>query len=298
MSRISRFLEPQLVEYLNHLQLAARSAVAGSSSGQHKSPVRGPSVEFRQHRFYVAGDEPRRLDWRILARTDRPYVKEYDEETNLRCALLLDRSGSMGYGRQHGPKLDYAAKLTAALAYVMLGRRESVGLGTCGARGIEQWLAPASGPMQLARVLDMLEHTNAQGPSDMAQAMHSAAERLERRAMVIVISDFFADPAALRSGLAHLRHERHEVIAFQITDRDEEEFPFTSCCRLRGLEGEGSRVCEPGLARQTYQENLRRHRRALEEACWALRVDFQPLVTDRSLEESLRLFMSRRALRA
>src|SRR5580700_6735046 len=134
MSFVTRYLEPTLVERLNHLQLSARSVVEGSITGQHRSPVKGASVEFRQHRFYTPGDEPRRLDWRVLARTDRPYIKEYDEETNLRCALILDSSGSMAYGRNSGSKFEYGAKLVAALAYLMLGQTESVGVALCGAR--------------------------------------------------------------------------------------------------------------------------------------------------------------------
>src|SRR5881398_889226 len=126
MGFVSRYLEPTLVEQLNHLQLSARSVVEGAITGQHRSPVKGASVEFRQHRFYCPGDEPRRLDWRVLARTDRPYIKEYDEETNLRCVLMLDCSGSMAYGGKAGSKFDYGAKLVAALAYLMLGQSETV----------------------------------------------------------------------------------------------------------------------------------------------------------------------------
>src|SRR5579872_1257984 len=126
MSVVTRYLEPSLVERLNHLQLSARSVVEGSIIGQHRSPVKGASVEFRQHRFYTPGDEPRRLDWRIFARTDRPYIKEYDEETNLRCVLMLDCSGSMGYSSKAGSKLQYAAKLVASLSYMMLAQTESV----------------------------------------------------------------------------------------------------------------------------------------------------------------------------
>src|SRR5271169_2100012 len=138
MSFVTRYLEPNLVERLNNLQLSARSVVEGSIIGQHRSPVKGASVEFRQHRFYTPGDEPRRLDWRVLARTDRPYIKEYDEETNLRCVLMLDASGSMAYGAANGTKFDYASKLVASLAYLMLGQTESVGLAIFKSR-VESW---------------------------------------------------------------------------------------------------------------------------------------------------------------
>src|SRR3954471_6925073 len=162
MSFVTRYLEPALVERLNHLQVSARSVVEGATTGAHRSPLKGASVEFRQHRFYTPGDEPRRLDWRVLGRTDRPYIKEYDEETNLRCLLLLDESGSMAYGGarggssaagpgssggagvEPGSKFEYAAKFVASLAYLMLGQTESVGLALFGGR-VQQWLVPRSG---------------------------------------------------------------------------------------------------------------------------------------------------------
>src|SRR5580698_6242273 len=122
MSFVTRYLEPALVERLNHLQLSARSVVEGSITGQHRSPIKGASVEFRQHRFYTPGDEPRRLDWRVLARTDRPYIKEYDEETNIRCVLMLDCSGSMADAGKGDSKFEYGAKVVASLAYLMLGQ--------------------------------------------------------------------------------------------------------------------------------------------------------------------------------
>src|SRR5438105_5830501 len=166
MTFVTRFLEPSLVERLNHLQLSARSVVEGSIIGQHRSPVKGSSVEFRQHRFYTPGDEPRRLDWRVLGRTDRPYIKEYDEETNLRCVLMLDCSGSMAYGGTtkgaRGSKFEYAAKLVASLAYLMLGQTESVGLGLCAAK-LNTWLAPRAGTGQLSRVVDALDRAEPKG---------------------------------------------------------------------------------------------------------------------------------------
>src|SRR4051794_34724789 len=168
MSQVGRYLEPELVEHLNHMQLSARSVVQGGTMGPHRSPLKGASVEFRQHRFYTPGDEPRRLDWRVLGRTDRPYIKEYDEETNLRCVLMLDESGSMAYGAEApggaptaagveaGSKFEYAAKLVASLAYLMLGQTESVGLALFGGR-VQQWLAPRAGTAQLSRAIDLLE---------------------------------------------------------------------------------------------------------------------------------------------
>ncbi len=295
MSSVSRYLEPALVEHLNHMQLSARSVVQGTTSGLHRSPVKGASVEFRQHRFYVPGDEPRRLDWRVLGRTDRPYVKEYDEETNLRCVLMLDCSGSMAYARAYGTKFDYAARLLAAIAYLMLGQTESIGLALC-TTGLSRWLAPHGGPKQLSRVLEALEESAPAGPSGIARAMHDVADRMERRGLVVILSDLFLPVEDIRSGLAHLRHERHEVMAIQVIDPDEQEFPMRNWTRLRGLEGEGARLCEPAVMRRSYLDSFNRHRRALAETCLSLGVELQNFATDRPLLETIRSMISRHDL--
>jgi uncharacterized protein (DUF58 family) len=294
MGFVSRYLEPTLVEQLNHLQLSARSVVEGAITGQHRSPVKGASVEFRQHRFYTPGDEPRRLDWRVLARTDRPYIKEYDEETNLRCVLMLDCSGSMAYGGKLGSKFDYAGRLVAALAYLMLGQTESVGLALCGMR-LEQWITPKAGTAQLSRLIDVLERAVPHGPGNMAGAMQKVAERLGRRSLVIVISDLFAPVNVLRQGLARLRHDRHETIFLQVLDRDEVDFPFRTWSRFGGLEGERPEICEPALVRRVYLDNLARHRQALHGACRSLGVEHHSFITDKALIDSIALFLQRRA---
>ena len=293
MSFVTRYLEPALVERLNHLQLSARSVVEGSIIGQHRSPVKGASVEFRQHRFYTPGDEPRRLDWRVFGRTDRPYIKEYDEETNLRCVLMLDCSGSMGYGHKTGSKHEYAAKLVASLAYLMLAQTESVGLGLFGQR-LEQWIAPRSGTHQLSRVIDALERAAPRGEARMATALQEAADRLGRRSLVIAVSDCFAPVPRLREGLARLRHDRHETIVLQVLDRDEIEFPFRRWSRFRGLEGERPQLLEPALVRRAYLENFRQHRADLEENCLALGAEFHSFVTEKPIIDSITSFLHRR----
>jgi uncharacterized protein (DUF58 family) len=313
MSFVTRYLEPALVERLNHLQVSARSVVEGATTGAHRSPLKGASVEFRQHRFYTPGDEPRRLDWRVLGRTDRPYIKEYDEETNLRCVLMLDESGSMAYGGakgatgpgpggaagagvEPGSKFDYAAKIVASLAYLMLGQTESVGLALFGGR-VQQWLAPRSGTAQLSRVIDLLERAGPTGESDPGRAVQDVADRLGRRSLVIVVSDLFTPLPRLREGLARLRHDRHETIALQVLHPDEIEFPFRKWTRFRGLEGERPRLLEPAVARKTYLENFKRHRRGLDETCRALGVEFYSFVTEKPVIDSITAFLRRRAPR-
>jgi uncharacterized protein (DUF58 family) len=298
MSVVSRYLEPALVERLNHLQLSARSVVEGSTIGSHKSPVKGASIEFRQHRPYVPGDEPRRLDWRVLGRTDRPYIKEYDEETNLRCILMLDCSGSMNYGAggKWGSKFDYAARLAVSLAYLMLGQTESVGLCLF-QKKILGYLAPHTGTGQLSRVVDAIEKVAPKGESALAPAIHQTAERLERRALVVLVSDLLVPSAEFREGLAHLRHDRHEVIALRVLDRDELKFPFRTWSRFRGMEGEHPSLCEPSLVRKNYLENQKRHAKELDDACRSLRAEFNTFVTDKNLTDTLPAFLHHRLAR-
>jgi uncharacterized protein (DUF58 family) len=294
MGMVSRYLDPALIERLNHLQLSARSVVEGSTIGLHRSPVKGASIEFRQHRPYVAGDELRRLDWRVLGRTDRPFIKEYDEETNLRSALLLDCSGSMSYAGAGEMKFDYAARLAAALAYLMLGHTESVGVGLIGEK-LEQWLSPRGGTGQLSRVIEVLERATPRGASSAKQAMHDLADRLGRRGLVIILSDCFAPVNELRSGLARLRHDRHEVIVMRVLDPHERTFPFKNWSRFRGMEGERPQVCEPALVRRIYLDNFERHGAALEQSCRALSVAFHSFETGRPVIDALTSFLHRRA---
>jgi uncharacterized protein (DUF58 family) len=295
MSLVSRYLDPPLLERLESMQLSARRVVEGTTIGQHRSPVRGASVEFRQHRAYAPGDEPRRLDWRVLARTDRPFVREYDEETNLRCAILLDRSGSMAYrGEKRVRKFDYAAKFVASLAYLMLKQTESVGLALAAGGRMESWLAPHPGSAQLARLIDALERGSPAGTGDVAAAMGELAERLGRRALVVVVSDFFADVAKIRRALARLRHARHETILIRVLDPDEIDFPFRQWLRLRGLEGERGRLCEPALVRQQYLARFEAHGRALQDACRGAGVEFHTFSTGKPLGETLIGFLRHR----
>jgi uncharacterized protein (DUF58 family) len=285
MSQVSRFLNPALIERLNHLQLSSVNVAEGSLIGQHRSPRKGASVEFRQHRFYTSGDEPRRLDWRLLARTDRPYVKEYEQESNLRCILALDASGSMGYGTAHGSKFDYAAQIVAALGYLMLNQSESVGLAICRDK-VQSWLGPRSGSGQLSRMIGALERSDPTGPSSIG-AVQEIANRLDRRALVVFISDFFQPVAQVRRSLARLRHDRHDVMLVRVLDADELEFPFRRWTRFAGLEGEASAICEPAMMRQSYHERFARHRMELESAAGAMGSQLHTLITRQPMIDSL-----------
>lgn len=286
MSFVSRFLDPGTVERLNHLQLSARRVVEGATTGMHRSPVKGASIDFRQHRAYVPGDEPRRLDWRILGRSDKPFVREYDQETNLRAVILLDGSGSMGYGGAELTKLEYACRVVACLSYLMLAQTESVGLGVAGA-GLGTWLGPRGGTAQMSRIVDVLERVGPHGASDLAAAMHWTTERLDRRALVIIVSDFFSPLDHLKAGLAHLGHDGHEVMALQILDEDELTFPFRHWTLLSGLEGEAAALSEPAMVRQGYLDNFNRHQEELSTLCASRGVRYRRMITRDPVIQSL-----------
>lgn len=295
MSEIARFLDPNLIERLNQLQLSARSVVEGRTAGLHRSHLKGASIDFRQHRSYVPGDEPRRLDWRLLARTDRPYVREYQEETNLRGVLMLDCSGSMGYSRQFGSKLEYASRIVASLAYLMLAQTETVGIASYNTR-VDTWVVPQSHRSQLSRVIDVLERAEPAGGSFPDVAMQDVAERLEKRSLIVVVSDFFAPVDRLRRGFARLRHDGHEVIALRVLDPDELDFPFQGVTRFRGMEGESPSVRDATLLRQTYLGNFKRHQQDLEQACRTLTVEMTRITIDRPMDDVLIAFLRRRAM--
>lgn len=263
MPLLSQLLDPELIERLDGLALSARSVVRGSVAGSYRSPVRGASVEFRQHRAYAPGDELRRLDWRILGRTDRTYVREYDEETNLRALLLLDVSGSMGYGRRHH-KLEFARRFCAALAYLALAGGESVGLASFAER-LTGYLPPHSGSTQLAVLLDALERLHPTGTSNLDASAAQLVERLDRRALVVVVGDLLCPLGQFARAMARLGHERHEVVVVRVLHRDEIEFPFRQWARFAGLERETPVLLEASAVRGHYLRSFAAHARGLHE---------------------------------
>jgi len=288
---------------LDGLALSGRRVVEGTASGAHRSPIKGASVEFRQHRAYVPGDEPRKLDWRVLARTDRPYVREYEQETKLRGMLVLDASGSMGYGggtqeaigkRQEGEsKFEFAAKVAAALSYLMLSSGESVGISLAGE--MIHSAPPATGTAQLARVIDLLERSGpAQGPADLQRTLAEVAQRLGRRSLVMLISDFFAPVEALKRGFARLVHGKHEAIALRILHRHEIEFPFRTWRQFRGLEGERARLVEPAMMRRAYLEAFQTHQAQLQRVCGSLGVELHTMISDEPMVDALLHLLRRR----
>ena len=288
------FLTPADLQKIANLQVLARQVVEGVCSGLHTSPHKGFSVEFRQHRQYVQGDEIRRLDWKVFGKTDRLYIKEYEEETNLRATLLVDVSGSMAYAGSGVSKTKYAIQLAACLAYLMLRQADSVGLVTFDKK-VRNYIPPRSRPSHLQILLDTLQQTKTGGETELAKVFHQLVPKIHRRGLLIILSDCFGDVPELMKALAHFRHAHHDIIIFQIWDPDELEFPFKQWIRFDSLESDtDKRLIDPVQLRSVYMENLAQFRKALKEGCRRHRIDLVPVTTDKPYAEVLAHYLAQR----
>jgi uncharacterized protein (DUF58 family) len=291
-----RFDPSELRKY-GGLTLLARNVVEGFLSGVHRSPFKGFSVEFAEHRQYTPGDEIRHIDWRAYGKTDRYFIKEYEEETNLKAYLLVDASGSMGYkGRGKGPtKFQYAQYVAASLAFLMLHQMDAVGLITHDTK-VRSLVPPKASPKHLLNVLTTLEQTAPGGETGMAALWHElAAHHLKRRGMVIILSDFFDDLEALTKALRHLRHRNHEVILFHVLAPEEIEFPFSRLTQFRDLEALDNRqVVDARRLREEYLKNFTSFCEQLRRRAGNMQIDYHLLRTDQPVDRALGIYLTRR----
>ena len=299
MTQVTDFLSPKDLTQISNLQVLARLVVEGFCSGLHRSPHKGFSVEFKQHRPYVPGDDLRYLDWKVYGKTDRFYIREYEEETNLRATILLDCSGSMGYtGRNGVSKHHYATRLAACLSYLMLQQSDSIGMVRFDSR-VRRYIPPRSRAGHLRILIDEMQQSQTAGETELGTVLHELAPRLNRRGLVVLISDCFGDVPALLAALAHLRHARHEIIIFQVWDPDELTFPFRQWMRFDSLEVAGfHHLVDPATLRKAYMANLERYRDDLTRGCRRHRVDLVPMTTDQSYAEALAWYLSLRRRRS
>ncbi|MDX2036545.1 MAG: DUF58 domain-containing protein [Isosphaeraceae bacterium] len=297
MENYQKYLNPQVLASLEGLDLQARLVVEGYVSGGHASPYHGFSVEFAQHREYVPGDDIRHVDWKVWSKTDKYYLKEYDEETNLLTYLLLDTSDSMGYASEGNvSKLRYGQFITAALSYMVLQQQDSVGLATFDSR-IQHYLRPSGQPSHLKELLHVMDAVPAGEKSDMGAVFNDLAERFKKRGIVVILSDLFDDPARILAGLKHFRHRRHEVIVFHVLDPAEVDFPFREPTLFKGLEGLPDLLTDPIGLRRAYQEELGAHLETLRRGCRAIDIDYVPLRTDQDLDGPLSSYLASRSAR-
>ncbi|MDZ7618723.1 MAG: DUF58 domain-containing protein [Patescibacteria group bacterium] len=289
------YLDPKVLGRLNGLALRARLVVEGYVSGVHRSPFHGFSVEFAEHREYAPGDDLRYLDWKVYGRTDKYYLKQFEEETNLACHLLVDTSQSMTYRSPAAAmsKLDYACCAAASLAYLILHQQDAVGLVTMD-REIRALVRPSTNPSHMEPIIAAMENAVSEKKTSLGPIFHELAGRFDKRGIVIVLSDLFDDVDSLVNGLKHLRHRRHEVVLMHVLDPAELEFPFDETTLFRGLEQSVEIVAEPRAVRRAYLDVFGAYQRRLMQACRMLRMDYVLLRTDQSLAVALSSYLASR----
>ncbi len=299
MVMVSEFnpLDPATAASVGDLRLRARLVVEGLLAGLHRSPLRGVAQEFVEHRPYRPGDEPRLVDWRVWAKTDRLYVKNYEQETDLRCWLVVDTSASMGYaGERSGgvAKLGYTVSLAAALSYIVVRQGDNLALAGFG-EGIEPYLPPRRGPLQLSVVLTALGNLRADGLTDFAVLARELAARSTRRGLFVVISDLWGDPEVLGTSLAALAARKHELICLHVLDRDEVEPDFRGALLLEDAEDMSRLPVDGEALALRYRRRAREHFTELSARLRSAGVDYLRLITDEPFTGPLRRFLYRRA---
>ena len=291
-----RFDPTELRKY-GGLTLVARRVVEGFLTGIHRSPFKGFAVEFAEHRQYCPGDEIRHIDWRTFGKTDRYFIKEYEEDTNLKAFLLVDASGSMDFrGHAKRPsKFEYASQVAASLAYLMLHQQDAVGLITHDTK-VRTLLPARATPKHLLNVLRTLEAARPGGETQLAPIWHSVAQHhLKRRGMVIVLSDFFDQIDSLTRALRHLRHRNHEVLLLHILAPEEFEFPYSRLTQFRNLEASADRLkVDPRRLREEYLTNFRAFCTQLRSQAGKMQIDYHLLRTDEPVDRALGAYLSRR----
>ncbi|NOX52899.1 MAG: DUF58 domain-containing protein [Planctomycetes bacterium] len=289
--------DPTALARFGKLEMVARLVVEGYMMGQHKSPFKGASVEFVEHRQYYPGDEIRHIDWRAYGKTDKYYIKEFEEETNLRCYLLVDGSGSMAYGESTLSKFDYARYLAAALGYLLLWQRDAVGLITFDTE-VRQRYEPSTSPRRFQEITHALETWRPGQETQLARVFEQVIPQLKRRSLVIIISDLFDRVEPLMAAMKRLRHARQEVILFHVVAPEEEDFPFRHPTQFRSLERSGHRLLvDPLRLRSHYLQNYRRFCRDVQLACGNVGIDYQKMVTNEPYQTALGAYLAARTRR-
>jgi len=290
------FLDPAVVARLAHLDVRARLVVEGFIAGMHRSPFHGFSVEFAEHRPYMPGDPLKSVDWKLYAKSDRYYVKQYTEETNLRAHVLVDLSRSMAFRSKRAAmsKLEYAQSLAAALAYLMLQQQDAVGLLLFAERPLS-YIPPRSVRSHLDVLLKTLRAAEAQGRTHLGPALHELAERIKRRGLIVLCSDLMDKPADILSGLQHFRHRNHEVIVFHVLDPDEIDFPYTDSSTFVDMETGQQLTTEPWEIARTYRERLEAWSGQYARACRENLIDYVRLDTRTPFDQALLRYLEKRA---
>lgn len=290
-----KYLDPEIISQLKGMEMRARMVVEGFIAGLHKSPYHGFSVEFAEHRQYMPGDNIRDIDWKVYGKSDRFYIKQYEEETNLKAYLLLDCSASMAYSSgERISKLDYAGLLSGALSYMMLRQRDAVGMVTF-ADKIRSYIPPRSKSGHLHLLLSEIARQTPSDKTDISVALHEMAERIKRRGLVIIMSDLLDDSKKIISGLKHFRYNRHEVIVFHILDPRERDFAFPREAIFKDMETGEEMTTLPYQIKKDFARQVQDFSDEIATACRQSNIDYFPIDTSMPFDKALWAFLSKRA---
>ncbi len=284
------FLDSALLSKLGSLPVESRTPMIGNVAGKHKSPHRGSSVEFAEYRKYVAGDDTRRLDWKAYARSDRYYIKEFEADTNLRAYFVVDTSGSMAFSGKAEPKIQYARRIAASLSYLLVNQGDAAGLSVCTDK-LHLEVPPSRRPAHLDRLFTTLGSLDPSGDTGLVPALHTIAEKIGQRALIVILSDLFTDPDQLADALQHLRYRKHDVCVFHLLDPQEIGFEFDRPHRFVDLEDGTVLVAEPNLIAEEYHTALREFLTKVRDVCHDANAGYQLVTTDTPMEELLRGFL-------
>ncbi len=288
-----RFLHPETIARISRLDMRARHVVEGFISGMHRSPFFGHSVEFIQHREYVPGDDIRHLDWKVWSKTDRYYIKQFEEETNLRCTIVLDVSESMHYGRGPLNKYSYACTAAACLAYLLLKQQDSVGLITFDS-DVRQVVPSRSAITHIDAIVKAMDVSKPREKTDPEKILRRVTETISSRGMILFVSDLLVDRPPLLRGLEMLQHRRHDVMVFHVLDDDELVFPFTGTTRFEGMEELPQLTCDPRALRDGYLEALEEYLVEVRRGCVNQGIDYSLIKTSDYLDAVLSKFLHHR----
>lgn len=288
-----KYLKPEVVSRLKNMNLRARLVVEGFITGLHRSPYHGFSVEFSEYRPYMPGDEIRHIDWKVYGKTNRFYIKQFEEETNLKSYLLVDASGSMGFSSHGITKLEYASYLAAALTYLMIEQRDAVGLVTFD-KLIKKYLPPRSVKSYLPLILRELEKIKCSEVTDISNTFHEMAERIHRRGLIVILSDLYDEPEKVISGLKHFRHKKHEVIVFHILDPIEISFNFNRNALFKDMETGEQLTTQPWHIKAEYQKRVQRFIKNYKRQCRLNQIDYISLDTSLDFDYALMEYLIKR----
>ena len=290
----AQFLDPATIAKISRLNLIARLVVEGFISGLHRSPYKGFSVEFTEHKEYTPGDDLKHLDWKVYGRTDRYYVKQYEEETNLKAYLLLDTSQSMGFSSASVSKLQYGCYLSACLSYLMTRQRDAVGLVTFD-EDIRNHLPPRVGPRHLKYILHILDDLKPGKKTHISKVFHDFAEHIKRRGLVIILSDLFDEQEEVIKAIKHFRHKEHEVLVFHILDKNEITFPYTKIAEFRDMESGEWIIVDPQQIKDYYWAKFDAYIYNFRKECKEKGIDYVKVDTSTPLDFFLFSYLSKRA---